>query len=113
MRDAGGDPVEAVGRFMAGIEDEVRAGASVDELFSEIQGVMKDAPTIVAGAEEALHLAGGDRPRAEAILREKLDARENPEFTARTKAETRETLVPALFRILREEQEAYRQHRET
>jgi hypothetical protein len=111
VRAAGGDTLGAVDRFMAGIEAELGAGANVDELFAEIQGVMKDAPTLVAGAEEALRLAGGHRGTAEAILRERLDARENPEFTGQTKTEMRRTLVPALFRILREEHEAYRRDR--
>jgi hypothetical protein len=107
-REAHGEPREAIDRFMAGIEAEVEGGTDVNELFSEIHGVMKDAPIIVAGAAEALGLAGGDASKAEVILGEKLDTRENPEFTGSAKAEMRKILIPALLKILREELEAYR-----
>ena len=62
---------------------------------------------MVAAAEETLALATGDKHLAEAILRERLDPRENPEFTAEAKSEMLKALAPALVKILSAELEAY------
>jgi len=107
VREASGDPEVALDRFMAAIDTQVATGADFTALFAEIHGVMKDAPHMVAAAEETLALATGDKHLAEAILRERLDPRENPEFTAEAKSEMLKALAPALVKILSAELEAY------
>jgi hypothetical protein len=96
-----GDELEAVSRLLQRCDDLEFVQAVIQEIGPA--RVQAEAPSVTRILDDALAQAGGDDPRTDQLLRERLDPRENPTLAAQASEQAARALARALLELVREE----------
>ena len=104
---ADGDETAAVALLLERLlEDPALVQAVVEDFAADLE---RGVPTLGGAVDDAVRAGGDDDQRAERILKERFDPRENPAFTAAASREATAAITGVLRRLVREDAATWRQ----